>query len=452
MVRALVFAALVVSVQTTLGAPLIPTIAAEHGVSLQSAQWVMTVTLLVSAVATPLASRLGDGPQRRNVLLGALATSAAGCVVAATTASFGQVVAGRALQGVGYAIVPLAMAILRDELEGDALRRSVGVLAITAAVGAGLGFPITGLIAERSGADAAFWFGGGFSLVALAVVTGFVPRRSRARRRPVRLDLVGALTLGGGLALMLLGVTESEHAGWGSTRVIVMLTTGAALLGLWAFSALRVEQPLVDLRLAGHRTVLSTNVCSLLLATAMYGALSLVNLLAQTPADAGYGFAASPFQTGLLLLPLAAGSALSQAVVRLASGRFGPSQILTGGAVLLACTLTGLAASHDRIPELAVGTMLFGLCIGCTFAVMPPLIMAVVPPERTASAMGLNQVTRAVGGALGSALSVTALTAFAARGAAVPEHAYTVTFALGAGLCAVTAVISRLSRVPNAAR
>jgi cyanate permease len=102
--------------------------------------------------------------------------------------------------------------------------------------------------------------------------------------------------------------------------------------------------------------------------------------------------------------------------------------------------------AHDRIPELAIGTMMFGLCIGCTFAVMPQLIIAVVPPERTASAMGLNQVTRAAGGALGSALSVTALAASAIRGAAVvPEHAYTVTFALGGGLCAITALVSRLS-------
>src|ERR1700759_2876700 len=95
LIATLVLAAMTVSVQSTLGTPLIPTIAREQHVSLEAAQWMLTLTLLVGVVATPVLGRLGDGARRELVLLGA---ALAGSVVAATASSFPQLLAGRGLQ------------------------------------------------------------------------------------------------------------------------------------------------------------------------------------------------------------------------------------------------------------------------------------------------------------------------------------------------------------------
>lgn len=116
LVPVLVFLSAVVAVISSLGAPMIPTIAAVDHVSLSEAQWSLTITMLVGAVTTPVLGRLGDGPHRRTVTLTAAAVVVLGSVLASLPLGFGWLVAGRALQGVGLGLTPLAIATARDNL------------------------------------------------------------------------------------------------------------------------------------------------------------------------------------------------------------------------------------------------------------------------------------------------------------------------------------------------
>lgn len=122
-VPVLVYVGTVVSIISSLGAPLIPSIARDLDASVSSAQWSLTATLLVGAVATPVVGRLGDGRHRRTVTLFCLAIVAVGGALAAIAASLPVLVAGRAMQGVGLALMPLTMAAARDHLSD---RRSPG--------------------------------------------------------------------------------------------------------------------------------------------------------------------------------------------------------------------------------------------------------------------------------------------------------------------------------------
>src|SRR5690242_20839759 len=112
----LVFTGFVVSVIGTLGALMIPTIAHAQNVSLETAQWLLTVTLLVGAVATPFTGRLADGPFRRSVILVTLALVLGGSVLAAVAPNFPLLLTGRAFQGLGQSLIPLAIAVARDKL------------------------------------------------------------------------------------------------------------------------------------------------------------------------------------------------------------------------------------------------------------------------------------------------------------------------------------------------
>lgn len=134
---------MLVAVVSSLGAPLVPTIAAEEHVSLTDVQWSLTVTLLVGAVVTPVMGRLGDGPRRRAVILGALAAVLAGCALAALPLGFGWLLAGRALQGLGLGLTPLAIATARDALPPERSRPAVAMLSVTTVAGVGLGYPVT---------------------------------------------------------------------------------------------------------------------------------------------------------------------------------------------------------------------------------------------------------------------------------------------------------------------
>ncbi len=209
----LVFASLSMSVMSTLGTPLIPTISTEQHVSLETAQWMLTVTLLVGVVATPLLGRLGDGAHRERVLMATLGAVCVGSVVVATSDAFPQLLLGRALQGIGYGTVPLCIALAREHLGGERQRRAIATLSITVAVGAGLGFPVTGLIAQDLDFHSAFWFGAIFSGAALLACAMVVPRGAAAGR--VRVDVPGAILLSVGLAALVLAVSKAETWGWG---------------------------------------------------------------------------------------------------------------------------------------------------------------------------------------------------------------------------------------------
>src|SRR5919205_2983453 len=133
-VPALMGIGLVVSVISSLGAPLIPTIAHDLHSSLSATQWSLTATLLVGAVASPLVGRLGDGPHRRRTLLVCLALVTLGGAVAALAGTLAVLVAGRALQGLGLALMPLTMASARDHLPVARARDVIALLSVVAAV------------------------------------------------------------------------------------------------------------------------------------------------------------------------------------------------------------------------------------------------------------------------------------------------------------------------------
>jgi predicted MFS family arabinose efflux permease len=443
LVAALVLATLTVSTVATLGTPLIPTIAREQDVSLETAQWMLTMPVLTGVIATPTLGRLGDGAQRRNVLAGALAIVVLGCVVSALSRSFGQLLAGRALQGVGWGAAPIALAIAREQIPLPRVGRTIALLGVLVSVGTGLGFPVTSLITELLGFHAAFWWGAGFSLCALIAVLAAIPGAPGAGRP--RLDVAGALLLGGGLGAGVLAVSRGETWGWTSGRILGLFAASAVLLVAFLVVERGKELPLVDLRVVSQRTVLGTNVAALLLGLSIYIALSLVNRLAQTPVEVSYGFGASIVLTGLLLMPMSLGSLASQPITNALAPRVGARGALVYGALVVSATLVMLAGYRGFELQLGLATALIGIGVGATFAAMPGLIVAAVPRGDTGSATSLNQVSRMIGGAVGSAAGATILTAHTLPGATYPSaDGYTVAFAIAAAVALIAALVAFL--------
>ena len=440
LVPVLVYLGVVVSVVSSLGAPLIPTIAARYGVSLADAQWSLTITMLVGAVAAPTMGRLGDGPRRRAVVLGALAAVCAGSALAALPLGFGPLVAGRALQGIGLGLTPLAMAAARDALPPERSRPAVALLSITTVAGVGLGYPLTGLIAQHLGLHAAFWFGAVVSAAALGVAALVVP--ATADRPPRRLDVTGAVLLGGALAGLLLALSEAEVWSWTSVRLIAVLACSVGLLVLWVAHERRTPHPLVDLRLLGHRAVLTADVTAVLAGTGMYLLLSLVTRFVQTPPAAGYGFGTSVAVAGLVLLPFSVASVAASKVAPVVARRASPALVLPVGSAMFALAMLTFLLARGSLWQVVATMTVAGLGVGCTFAAMPGMIVRSVPAEETGSAMSFNQVLRYVGYSTGSALSATVLAAHTPAGAVLPTGSgYTAAAVLGCAVWAVTVVV-----------
>jgi MFS family permease len=429
---------LVVSVISSLGAPLIPTIAHDLHASLSATQWSLTATLLVGAVASPVVGRLGDGPHRRTVLLTCLGLVTLGGAVAALAGSLPMLLAGRALQGIGLALLPLTMAAARDHLPAARSAQTIATLSVIAAVGVGLGYPITGFIAEYLDASAAFWFGAVASGLALLLAALFFPAPETTPRRH-SLDVRGAVLIGGGLVALLLALEKGAAWGWGSGSTLGLLVLAVALLALWTRNELHVEAPLVELRLVRRRSVLTANVTGLALGTSMYLGIALMTQVVQLDT----GLHASIFVAGLTLVPLSALSSLSSRLLPVVRRHTGQRATIPLGAVAIAIGMLFFALTGDALWQAFVTMGIVGLGVGFTFAAMPGLIVSSVPAHETSSAMSFYQVSRYVGFSIGSGLAVTLLLAFDGGGAPT-MGAYSSTFLVGTVLCLITAAIAWL--------
>ena len=443
LVPVLLFIGTVVAVISSLGAPLIPAISATMRTSLPHAQWALTVTLLVGAVATPVVGRLGDGRHRRRVVLVVLGVVTVGGVLAALPLGLGWLVLGRGLQGFGLGLTPLAIAIAREALAGERSRSTAAALSITVVAGVGLGYPVAGLIAELGGIHAAFWTGAAISLAALLAAAAVLPPSPSAP--PRRLDVVGALLLGGGLAALLLALGDAEAWGWTSPLLWGLVAGSVLALAGWARWETRTASPLVDLRLARGRTALSAHSAALLVGLSNYLLLASVPVLAQAPVAGGSGFGTSIVVAGLVLLPFSATSVLSGRLARALADRAGTSVVLPVAALVQSCAFVLFAFARTQLWEVFLVMAVAGLGVGAAFAAFPTLVVSAVPASETGSAMSLNQVLRYVGFAVGSALTATVLAAATPRGGTAPgSSGYTTLAAIGFGVCLVTAVVTRL--------
>jgi MFS family permease len=438
-VPVLLFVGAVVSIVSSLGAPLIPRIAERLHTSVGNAQWALTATVLVAAVSSPLVGRLGDGRHRKNVMILSMGIVVVGGALAAMATALPLLILGRAFQGLGLALMPLAMASAREHLPAERSGRVIAALSVVAAAGVGLGYPITGLLADHGGVAVAYWVGTGVSALALALAWIVVPAPEQTGESHA-LDLPGAAIVGVGLVSLLIALDKAADWGWGSPRVIVMIVVGLLLLGLWALYELRITDPLVDLRLIKRRPVLTANVSGLLLGLVMYISMVCLTEFVQLK---GFGLGESVFVAGLTLVPLSVLSASVSRTLPAITARFGLRPVIPFGSLMVATASLFFAFGHTELWQIFVSAGLLGIGLGYTFAAMPGLIVGAVPAEETSSAMGFYQVSRYVGFAIGSGLAVTLLRAFGEDG--VPTlGSYQATALVAAGLGVLTAVVAWL--------
>jgi MFS family permease len=442
LVPTLILVGLVVAVMSSLGAPLIPSISAASHVSLSSGEWLLTITLLTGALATPIMGRLADGPHQRRVILGALVIVLIGLVMAATSSSFPVLVAGRGLQGLGVGLMPVTMAVARRQLPPQKAAATIAILSVTAAVGVGLGYPITGLLAEISDYHASFWFGAAVVVAALILALVVLPGSSTSVASR-RFDTVGAALLCVSLAVFIVVLSEAETWGWGSALVIGLLALSFVFAAAWARYELRRRDPLVDLRQARHRMVLTAYIAGLIISLAMYLFLPIVVEFVQVPSSFGFGFGSSVLVAGFVLVPLSVGTLAASRLAPAFERRYGRRLMIPLGAVLFALAESLFAIEHSGLWEAFLVMGIAGIGIGFTFAAMPGFIVQAVDPKDTGSAMGFYQVLRSIGLAIGSALSGVILAGYTHEHEAFPSvGGFRATLLLGGALCLLTAVIT----------
>jgi predicted MFS family arabinose efflux permease len=434
------FIALVVAAIGSLGAPLITSVAVTFHVSLDSAQWTLTITLLSGAIATPLLGRLGAGPRRRGVILATLATVVAGSVLTVCPLPFAWLLVGRAAQGVGLGLTALMMGVARDHLPGGRSASVIALLSVASTIGIGVGYPLAGLLTEIGGVRAAY--GLGLCVTAAALLAAWRSVPAAPAGRSARVDPVGMLLLAAGLFLILF--LASETSLWNHLGLALILAVAAiVLLGAWAASELRSKAPLVNVRLLRHPAVAGANAVMLIGGVGMYLLLTLITRYAQTPHSAGYGFGLTDFIAGLVLVPFSLFGFVAGKLTPPVRERIGAPLLLAGSAAVVLVAFVIFAIARSSLAELFTAMAVLGFGVGSFSSAMPGVILAVTPKSETSTAMSFNQVVRSVGFSLGSAIGGLILAAGTATGRLAPANsAYTAAALVGIAAMAVAALTS----------
>ncbi|MFE7409341.1 MFS transporter [Streptomyces laurentii] len=444
-VPVLAFGGILMAVMQTVVVPLLPDLPRLTGASAGAVSWMVTATLLAGAVLTPVLGRAGDMYGKRRVLLAALGLMTLGSVLCALSSDIGVLIAARALQGAAAAVVPLSISILRDELPPERTGSAVALMSSTVGIGAALGLPLAALVIQYASWHTMFWVTSGLGAAGFLLAWWAV--RESPVRAPGRFDVVGALGLAAGLVTLLLGVSQGGQWGWGSPRIIGLFVACVVILGLWCVQQLRVERPLVDLRLAARPRVALPHVAALLVGFGFYANSLVTAQLVQAPEATGYGLGLSIVGSGLCLLPGGLTMLLFSPLSARISASRGPRVTLALGAAVLAVGYAVRIADSRDLWMVIVGASIVATGTSLAYSALPTLILGAVPAGQTASANGVNVLMRTIGQAVCSAAVAAILVHHTSPVGGIPLptlHGYLLAFAT-AGTVALVACAAALA-------
>ncbi|MEZ0089090.1 MFS transporter [Streptacidiphilus sp. EB129] len=415
------FGAITATLVQTAVVPLLPDLPRLTHSSAADVGWVVTVTLLTGAIATPVLGRAGDMVGKRPMLLAALGALTAGSLACALTSDLGVLLAGRALQGVGAAVIPLSISLLRDVLPRERIGSAVALMSSTVGIGAAVGLPLAALLVQYADWHLMFWATTALAALATALAWRLVPRSAPGAAG--RFDVPGALGLAVALTCVLLAVSKGGDWGWTSTRIAGLLAATLLVGAGWTRRQLRTAEPLVDLRLTLRPAVALPNLAALLAGFSFYANSLVTAQLVQAPRATGYGLGLGVAAAGLCLLPsgvlMVAFAPLS---ARISAAR-GARITLAAGALVIAMGYLLRIADSRQLVAVIGGAAVVSVGTALAYSALPTLIMRAVPQQQTAAANGLNVLMRTIGQALCSAVV-----------AAVLAHSLVSTGTAGAGI------------------
>ncbi len=411
----------------------LPTLVKDLHAGSSSLQWIVDAYSLVFAGLLLTAGSLGDRYGRRLALNGGLLIFGGASGLAAFANSSSQLIAARAVMGVGAALVmPATLSILAHVFPPAERRQAIAIWAGFAGVGAALGGVSSGWLLQH------FWWGSIFltnvAVVAVALIAGAILIPSANEDHEPSLDLVGALLSIVGLGSLVYAIIEAPGRGWLSTPTLAAFLIAAALLYAFARWELHVAEPMLDLRFFRNPQFAAAASSITLVFFVMFGMIFVLTQYLQLVL--GY----SPLGAGVRMLPWAVVYMLSTRRSARFVERFGQRMVVSWGLVVVAAGLGLLALSglHANYPLLALSLVVSAAGMGMVTAPSTGAIIVSLPLNKAGVGSAVNDTTRELGGALGVAV-MGSLLASLYRGD-LPASAHAASTSLGAGIDAAAKV------------
>ncbi|WP_405601057.1 MFS transporter [Streptomyces sp. NBC_01410] len=418
----------------------LPSIRKDLGGALEDLEWTVSAYTLTFAVLLMFGAALGDRFGRRRLFIAGLAVFTGASAAAALAPGIDALIAARAVQGVGAAIMmPLTLTLLTAAVPVARRGAALGIFSAVTGLAVASGPLIGGSLTEHISWQWIFWLNVpiGLALLPLARL-----RLDESYAPNARLDIPGTLLVSGGLFGIVYALVNGQADGWSSTPILAGLILGTLLLAAFVRHGLTSKNPMLPMRLFRNRAFFGINVASLLMFLGMFGSIFLLSQFLQ--GVAGY----SPTEAGLRMLPWTGMPLIVAPIAGYLSDKIGGRPVVATGLALQAVGLALFALVLEpgvsysaQLPAL----ILSGIGMALYFAPAASVVMSSVRPAEQGVASGANNALREVGGALGVAVLGAV---FAAQGSYESPQAFTdgtvPALWIGAGAVAVAALVALL--------
>src|SRR5436190_8126880 len=383
----------------------LPTIESGLHFSPTGLQWIVNAYTLVFGGFLLLGGRAADLFGTQRLFIAGLVLFTGASLVNGIAASSGMLVGGRAVQGLGAALVsPAALAIVtRTFRDGAERTKALGVWSAIAAGGGAAGLLLGGVLTETLSWRWVFFInlpiGIAAALLALRMISNEV-----GEEKPETSDVAGAVTVTGGLLVLVYAIVKAESYGWGSAKTLGLFAAAVGLLAAFVAIELRSRAPLIRLDIFRTRSLSTANGAMLLVASGLFAMFFFASLYTQQLR--GY----SPIQAGLAFLPFTAGIVIGAGLAQQFITRVGVRTVtLTGLSIATVGMLlfTQLSLTGSYLGELFPAVIVTSIGMGLTFVPVTLLATTNVPGEDAGLASGLFNTSQQIGGALGLAILST---------------------------------------------
>ncbi|AQU67047.1 MFS transporter [Streptomyces niveus] len=377
----------------------LPSIREDLGGKLADLEWTVNAYTLTFAVLLMFGAALGDRFGRRRLFVAGLSVFTAASAAAALAPGIDTLIAARAVQGVGAAIMmPLALTLLTAAVPAARRGAALGIFSAVTGIAVAAGPLVGGSLTEHISWEWIFWLNVPIGLLLLPLAR---TRLKESYAPNARIDIPGTLLISGGLFGIVYALVNANAEGWTSPLVLGGLIVGTLLIAGFVRHGIRRPDPMLPMRLFKDRTFAGINAASLLMFLGMFGSIFLLSQFMQ--GVAGY----SPTEAGLRMLPWTAMPLLVAPFAGILSDRVGGRPVVTAGLALQAVGLALFAMAVEpgvSYAALLPALIVSGIGMALYFAPATSLVMSSVRPAEQGIASGANSALREVGGALGVAI------------------------------------------------
>lgn len=391
----------------------LPVLSREMGASVEELQWFVNAYTLVFAGAILVAAALGDRFGRRTVFAIGIGVFGLGSVLAALSTDPGQLIAARALQGLGGAgVLPLSLALLSGAVTPARRPLAIGIWGGVSGLGVAVGPLVGGAIMEGWTWQAIFWINVPVALIAIPLALLVLPNDFGVR---ARIDIPGALLAAGGVLALVHAIVRANDDGWDTVGVIGELALGVILLLAFVLWQARTATPLIPLRLFRDRSFSITNLVGFAFSFGTFGAVFLLIQFLQVEQGS------TPLEAALQTTPWTLAPMFVAPLAGFIAPRVGTRALLVVGLALQGGALAWIAAvmsSDVPYAALVAPFVMAGVGMGLVFAPSATALLATLGLVDHAKASGVNSTVRELGVALGTAVMTAVFVG--AGGALVP--------------------------------